>query len=85
MADRIVETFSRSELQQTTLPMVCVYERPDDYPDVFVARLWDGRRPTNMVAMGQTLAEVRRARPFEMVTIPRISEDNNEIVEMWIF
>ena len=85
MADREVQKFSYAYLKShTTILMVCVYKSPDDYPDLFLARVWDGKTPTNLVATGKSLEELRRAKPPEMTILPRIQEDATEIVESWI-
>ena len=44
-------------------PMIVVYEDPKDYPGLFVARLFDGRKSTHLIALADTLEDIREAKP----------------------
>lgn len=66
-----------------------IYDRPRDYPDGFVARMFVGAKPTNAAFYGRTLEEVRatlaRALPgLGLCCIPRYPNDEPHIVEVWI-
>jgi hypothetical protein len=37
-------------MKQTRIPLICIYDHPKDYPDKFIARLWDCDIPTNIMA-----------------------------------
>jgi len=71
------------------LPMIVIYEKPLDFPDKYVARLWnicggDGR-PTEVAVTGETLDEIRGKIPFQtMIPIGRFTEDDPHVVEVWI-
>lgn len=84
--DRIIsDRFDYARLQrQARLPMICVYSHPSDYPDNFVARLWDANKPTRLVALADTLEEIREKIPPNMTRLPRQSNDDPCIVEVWI-
>lgn len=84
--DRIIgAAFDRSKLLKISkFPMICIYDCPDDYPDSFVARVWDMDRPTRLVAMADTLEEIRAKIPKDMHCIPRTEQDEPCIVEVWI-
>lgn len=64
-----------------------IYEKPSDYPDLFVARMFVGDKPTALVLLGKTLDEVRealsRAHPG-MCCMPRDPRDDPKIVETWL-
>lgn len=66
------------------LPMICVYEKPTDYPDKYVARLWDGQYPTRLVAVADTLDDIKEKIPPNMVLIPRVEKDDPTIIGSWL-
>jgi len=83
--DRVVKRFDIERLRkQTKLPMITVYEKPADYPNQYVARVWDVNRPTRLIALADTLEEIREAIPREMCNIKRQPQDDPCIVEVWI-
>lgn len=83
--DKIVERFNMGRIAaETRMPLVCIYEHPADYPQQYVARLWDIQQPTNIVVLADTLDEIRQAVPEGMVCIRRRERDDPCIVEVWI-
>lgn len=71
-----------------TLPMWVIYERPSDYPEGFVARLWETlpeAAPTSCVATAPELEPIRtELQAAGFVKGERSSEDEPQIVEIWI-
>ena len=55
-------------------PMIVVYEDPKDYPGLFVARLFDGRKSTHLIALADTLEDIREAKPERMRIVNRIEQ-----------
>lgn len=85
MEDKVVKSFDMNSLIKITrLPLICIYNNPSDYPGKYVARLWDVDKPTNMVAIAESLEEIREAKPPEMMIINRIPNNYPIIVETWI-
>ncbi len=83
--DRVVKRFDLERLRkQTKLPMITVYKHPKDYPEQYVARVWDANRPTNLIALADTLDELREAIPQGMYNLGRQPQDDPCIVEVWI-
>lgn len=83
--DRVVRAFDRARLaKQTKMPLIVVYNNPEDYPNKYVARVWDVNRPTVLVAVADTLEEIREAIPQDMYNIGRTPQDDPCIVEVWI-
>jgi len=83
--DREVEQFDyEKSAKQARIPLICVYDHPTDYPDKFIARLWDCSAPTNIIATADTLEELREKIPSTMVKLNRDSQDDPCIVEVWI-
>lgn len=86
-ADQIITTFNYKILRALMpqgVPVVTIYGNPADYPGKFVARLFNGTRPTNIIAIADTLDDIREAKPDNMQAIPRTEQDAREIIEMWI-
>ena len=75
-----------SEKQRARKPLVMfvIYENPADFPDKFVARLFDCGRPTQYCTVRDTLAEARESIPKGLTRINRAPFDHKEIVETWI-
>ena len=83
--DRVVQEFEmRRIIKATRVPLICVYKNPADYPDKYVARLWDVDTPTTLVAVADSLEEIRAAKPPQMVIMQRQPNDDPVIVETWI-
>lgn len=85
-SDRIIgECFDYAKLhRQTALPLICIYDHPADYPDNFVARVWDINKPTRLIALADTLEDIRKTIPPSMTRMPRSEKDDPTIVEVWI-
>jgi len=60
-------------------PMIVVYEDPKDYPGLF-----DGRKSTHLIALADTLEDIREAKPERMRIVNRIEQDSLQIVEAWL-
>ncbi len=86
MDDRpICDAFDYGKLQkQTRFPIICVYDHPTDYPDYFVARVWDLNRPTRLIALADTLEGIRAKIPPGMVMLRRHPTDDPCIKEIWM-
>ncbi|WP_155831239.1 hypothetical protein [Hyphomicrobium sp. 802] len=69
-------------------PMWTIYERPTDYPNGFIARLFVHGPgifgPSLETVKGATLQEVRAGLPKGLFCMPRFPEDDPKIVEVWI-
>lgn len=66
------------------IPIITIYDHPIDYPDKFVARVFNLRCPTMICWTGNTIDDVRAAIPDEMTRHPRMAGDDPSIVETWI-
>lgn len=85
MNDHEVNSFDiEKSMKQARIPLICVYDHPKDYPDKFIARLWDCDIPTHIIATADTLEELREKIPSTMVKLNRDSQDDPCIVEVWI-
>lgn len=68
----------------TNINLVVIYENPTDYPHQFVARLFIGNSPTNILSVKNTLKEIRALIPCDYTRIERFQGDDPVIVETWI-
>lgn len=67
------------------IPVICVYRKPSDYPEKYVARVFDVTTPTEYVVVKDTLEEIRNAIPkMRFVRFKRRHDDAPEIVESYI-
>jgi hypothetical protein len=68
------------------LPLWVVYAHSDDYPDSFVARLWDllTNLPTSSHLLAPTLDALRLRLPPDLHRMERAPHDEPHIVETWI-
>lgn len=83
--DKVVKSFDLNKITKSTkFPLICIYNSPRDYPGKYVARLWDVDKPTNTVAVAESLQEIRKAKPADMVIMQRQPQDDPVIVETWI-
>lgn len=86
--NRIMESLCQVDFSELDFPLITVYEKPIDFPDDFVARVWDGKgpKPTNIVIKGSTVQEIRKeiaAAGFTTVFV-RAEGDDPHIVETWM-
>ncbi len=72
-------------ISQCSLPCIVVYDHPKDFPDAFVARLFDGEQPTEVHAQADTLEVLYTQLPLQgLARIPRYQQDDPVILEAWI-
>lgn len=79
-------------MKNEPLSIWCVYEKPRDYPNNWIARRWeiycDGKTlPTNDVIVSLSLEDVRgclESEQYGLVRMVRHPNDDPKIVETWI-
>ena len=87
MKTREVRSFAEIDIRKIQIPCIGVYNRPDDYPDKCVARLFDGTKLTNIIITRNTVEEIREdiTKHFPaMLPFTRDKEDCKCVVETWI-
>ena len=82
----VLERFDAKHIRRAAarLPIICIYDSPEDYPGQFVARLWDVDKPTPYITIAPTLEAIRETIPAGMMKIVRSPEDVPCIIETWI-
>lgn len=61
-----------------------VYEKPRDFPRLFVARRFEWDQPTKDFIVGPSLDAVRAQLPAGLMCLSRSPEDDPMIVEIWM-
>jgi len=82
--DRLISSFDEITLSDYKMPIICIYESPEDYQGMFVARLFDVNQPTNNILMRPTLEAVRMEIPDWFSLVPKSQGEDSNIVETWI-
>ena len=65
-------------------PLIMIYEHPEDYPDCYVARVFNEDKPTNICAIAKTYEELREKwclSGWAMVSNHR--DDDPSVYEIW--
>lgn len=86
--NKVVESLSQVDFSGLYFPLVTVYERPLDFPNDYVARVWDGKRarPTDTMIKRSTIEEIRediKNAGFKTV-FARAEGDDPHIIETWM-
>ncbi|BBB91038.1 MAG TPA: hypothetical protein PKA28_10720 [Methylomusa anaerophila] len=86
MKTKEIESFSEINIPGMGLfiPIIVVYRSPKDYPEKYVARLWDLARPIEIALTRDTLSEIRKEIPLGFVNLGRQENDDPVIVESWV-
>lgn len=81
-----VEKFTPEILRAWTIcPLITVYENPRDFPGKWVARLFDLKRPTPIMAIAGSYEELLQTMPSSgMIRMPRRPDDDPVIREVWL-
>lgn len=79
-----IDTFDNVDFRELKAPIIVVYEHPKDYPNCYVARVWDCEKPTNVIVLSDDLEGIRRMRPPWMVQMKSSYKDDKCIVETWL-
>lgn len=84
--DMILKTFVGVDLSTLAqVPIIAVYKNPRDYPDKYVARLWDiNNKLTNIIVTADSLFGIRELIPQHMHRFPRQANDDPVIVETYL-
>jgi len=72
------------DYSEMKLPIITMYRHPSDWPDKFIARLWDLNKPTNLFMIADTYQELIDKLPFHMHRVPRRKDDDPVIIESWL-
>ena len=81
-----VKSIRDVDLSVLQLPQVAVYNKPDDYPDKAVARVFDNGKPTNIIMLADDPNDLRwDIRKYtNLVWFPRGKEDVPALVGVYL-
>jgi len=82
--DTILNNFNEIDIQKLTQPLIAIYKHPRDYPEKYVARLWDISKPTQYIVLSDNIDNIRQAIPFWMVRLMPTEWDDPVLVETWL-
>lgn len=81
----IVQKFEANQLRKLTIPLITIYKNPRDFPNKYVARLFDKHFSTKYAIVKDSLEEIRTALPPTFTNkLERSENDDPVIVETWI-
>lgn len=87
--DILVDSFME-DLDLRTIsnfPLISIYFNPKDYPDNYVARVFDMRpgevHVTRYIMVSADLEKLRNAMPSGFSYMDKTSSDDSELVEVW--
>lgn len=84
--DKTAESISGFDLSDLKFPIIVIYRHPEDYPDKYVARIFDITQPTDAVVIKDSLQELQKdiSRNMSKTFLPRDEKDDPCIVGSWI-
>ena len=58
--EKVIHSFEEVDLTAIAIPSIAVYQYPLDYPDKYVARVYAGSSPTNIVMIADSAKEIQK-------------------------
>lgn len=86
MPVKIALSISEVDLSNIKVPVIVVYEHPSDYPQYYVARIFNVDKPTDTIMLKDTLEEIQEdvRNNTNMMFMLRGAEDDPCIVGVWL-
>lgn len=83
---RVAESIREVDFSGLKVPFVAVYGHPDDFPDKYVARIYELDRATDTIMVKETLEEIETdiKEHTAMTFIPRGTADVPSLVGVWM-
>ena len=80
----IVKSWDEVDFSDLKMPMITIFKHPLDYPDKYVARVFDLNQPTNVLMLADTYNTLVSRIPNSMLRFIRDENDHPTIIETWI-
>ena len=82
----IVKSFSEVDLSGLKVPTIVIYDKPSDFPEQCVARVFDGNYPTDvyMVADCLWILKFDIEKNTNLYFIPREAADERQIAGVYL-
>ncbi len=86
MQDKRVNSISEVDMSGLIMPLIAVYEHPADYPDNYVARVFDISEATDTIIVKDSLLDIQRdiGENTSRIFFPRGAEDVKSLVGVWV-
>lgn len=86
LMNKKVNSITEVDLSSLRLPVAAVYEKPLDFPNNYVIRIFDVDKPTNVVMVKDTLEELMEdiAVHTNMTFLTRGPEDDEHLIGVWM-
>lgn len=83
---KIVETFIGLNFQELAkkMPVIVIYDHPTDFPDKYVARLFDLNQATSLAMVNNSIHQLRERLPYGLIRMARSVHNDPCILEVWI-
>jgi hypothetical protein len=84
--EKRVESIREVDFSGLKVPFVAVYGHPDDFPDKYVARIYELDKATDTIMVKETLEEITAdiKEHTAMTFIPRWAADVPSLVGVWM-
>ena len=81
-----VESVKEIDFYGLKVPFIAVYKHPEDFPEKYVARVYELDKPTDTLMIKDTLKEIEMdiRKNTGMTFIPRGVEDALSLVGVWM-
>lgn len=58
--NKVVHSMAEVDLTAIAIPSIAIYRYPEDFPDKYVARVYAGSSPTNIIMLADSAEELRQ-------------------------
>jgi hypothetical protein len=82
--DFVLKNFINVDFSEIKSAMIVIYDHPKDYPNSYVARIWDMDKPTNVVVANENIYVLRKLIPKNMGCINKFETDDPCMLEIWL-
>lgn len=81
-----VESVKEIDFSELKVPIIAVYQHPEDFQEKYVARVYELDKPTDTLMIKDTLEEIETdiRKNTGMTFIPRGAEDVLSLVGVWM-
>lgn len=80
---KLIDSFQEVPFQEYKLPIITIYYNPLDYPNQYVARVFDLDRPTQYAMVKDSQKEITDLIPYGLNRMERQADDQPHVVEVW--
>lgn len=86
MKEKRADSISEVDMSGLKMPFIAVYDHPVDFPDHYVARIFDINRPTDTIIIKNSLADIQKdiRENTAMLFMLRGAEDVKSLVGVWV-